>query len=204
MVKNVFLLFIASLMTIVMSPKILSATDDVDLTGVSDAKAVETVIAEPEPEPVVTKAPVAGYAPAAPVAMAATPANNIQIAGRTIEIVGVGSTTVDAGNHVNKYGSLLYGHNSTGVFGGILNIGVGSTFTVTYGGVTTTYRVANAVMFEKNNGLLQVNGSGDFMNATSRAVYMGTHYSIALMTCAGTSYGNGDASHRYVLFANAI
>ena len=153
MVKNVFLLFIASLMTIVMSPKILSATDDVDLTGVSDAKAVETVIAEPEP--VVAKAPVAGYAPAAPVAMAATPANNIQIAGRTIEIVGVGSTTVDAGNHVNKYGSLLYGHNSAGVFGGILNMGVGSTFTVTYGGVTTTYRVANAVMFEKNLDSLQ-------------------------------------------------
>lgn len=201
MVKNVFLLFIASLMTIVMSPKILSATDDVDLTGVSDAKAVETVIAESEVEPVVTKAPVAGYAPAAPVA---TPANNIQIAGRSIEIVSVGSTTVDAGNHVNKYGSLLYGHNSVGVFGGILNMGVGSTFTVTYGGVTTTYRVANAVMFEKNNGLLQVNGSGNFMDATSRAVYMGTHYSIALMTCAGASYGNGDASHRYVLFANAI
>lgn len=201
MVKNVFLLFIASLITIVMSPKILSATDDVDLTGVSDAKAVETVIAEPEPEPVVTKAPVAGYAPAAPVAM---PANNIQIAGRTIEVVGVGSTTVDAGNHVNKYGSLLYGHNSAAVFGGILNLGVGSTFTVTYGGVTTTYQVANAVMFEKNNGLLQVNGSGSFMEATSRAIYMGTHYSVALMTCAGTSYGNGDASHRYVLFANAV
>lgn len=200
MVKNVFLLLIASLMTIVMSPSVLTATDDVKVTRVSDARAVETVpLPEPEPEPIVTKAPVAGYAP-----VYRAPANNVVIGGRTLEVIPVGSTLVDAGNHVNKYGSLLYGHNSYNVFGSVLGMGVGSTFTVTYGGVTTTYRVANAITFEKNGELLQLNGSGNFMDAVSRAVHMGAHYDISVMTCAGQSLGNGDATHRYVLFANAV
>ena len=29
-------------------------------------------------------------------------------------------------------------------------------------------------------------------------------YDVALFTCHGTSYGNGDASHRLVVFANAV
>ena len=29
-------------------------------------------------------------------------------------------------------------------------------------------------------------------------------YDVALLTCAGTPYGNGDASHRLVVFANRI
>ena len=197
MLRSFILSLIASAMTVAMSPLILTAADDVTITGVSDARAVETVPL-PEPEPVVTKAPAAGYAPVA------IPANNIVIAGRTIEVIGVGSTALDAGGHVNKYGSFYYGHNSAAVFGGVLNMGVGSTFTVTYGGVTTTYQVANAVTFEKNGDLLQLNGYGNFMDSVSRAVYMGTQYSVSLMTCAGTSLGGGDATHRYVLFANAI
>ena len=196
MVKNMFLLLIASLMTIVMSPTVLTATDDVTVTRVSDARAVETV---PLPEPVVAKAPVAGYAP-----VYQAPANNMLIGGRMLEVIPVGSTLVDAGNHVNKYGSLLYGHNSYNVFAPVLNMDIGSTFTVTYNGVTTTYRVAYTKTFEKNGELLQLNGSGDFMDAVSRAVYMGTSYGISVMTCAGQSLGNGDATHRYVLFANAV
>ena len=198
MFKNFILLFISSLITITMSPAILTATDDVTVTGVSDARAVETVIAEPEPEPVVTKAPVAGYAPAA------MPANNVQIAGRTIEMIPVGSLELDAGGHVNKYGALLYGHNSAAVFGGVLGMGAGSTFTVTYGGVTTTYQVVKAEHFQKNGDLLQYEGYGDFMDAVSRAVFMGVPYDIAVMTCDGTPLGGGDATERYVLFANAI
>ena len=198
MVKNTFLLIVASLITIMMSPSVLTATDDVTVTRVSDARAVETVPL-PEPESVVAKAPVAGYAP-----VYRAPTNNVLIGGRTLEVIPVGSTTVDAGNHVNKYDSLLYGHNSYNVFAPVLSMGVGSTFTVTYGGVTTTYQVANAITFEKNGELLQLNGSGNFMNPVSRAVHMGVHYDIAVMTCAGQSLGGGDATHRYVLFANAV
>lgn len=202
MVRSLFLLFISGLIGVVMNPGVLTAADMVNVTRVSDAKAVETVVLpEPEPEPVaVAKAPVAGYAPAY-----VAPANNIQIAGRTLEVVTVGSTTVDARNHVNRYGSrFLYGHNSAGVFGGLTSMGAGSVFAVTNGGVTTNYRVANVVIFEKNGDLLQLNGTGNFMGAVASGIHMGVQYDLAVMTCYGTSYGNGDASHRYVVFANAI
>ena len=62
------------------------------------------------------------------------------------------------------------------------------------------------VIFEKNaeSELLQLNGFGDYMYAVSLAVFDGVQYDMALMTCYGTSYGNGDASHRLVIFANMI
>lgn len=141
---------------------------------------------------------------AAPVYTA--PANNIAIAGRTIEVVDVASTTVDAGNHVNRFrGKLLYGHNSAGVFGAILGLGAGATFSVATNGVTTNYRVARTETFEKNatTGQLQLNGMGSYMNGVAAAYYGGVYYDMALMTCAGVSYGNGDASHRFVIFAVA-
>jgi sortase (surface protein transpeptidase) len=135
------------------------------------------------------------------------PANSITIAGRTIEIVNVASTTVDAGNHVNKYGEkFLYGHNSYNVFGALLGLNSGATFSVTTDGITKNYIVSRAETFEKNRktGKLQKDGKGSLMYAVSLATYGGASYDLALMTCAGTSYGNGDASHRYVLFANQI
>ena len=135
------------------------------------------------------------------------PANSIQIAGRNLEIVDVADTRIDAGSHVNKYGDkFLYGHNSAGVFGGLASLGVGSTFSVNYGGMLTNYRVAKTVIFEKNEaeGKLQLNGSGSYMLSVSQARNAGVQYSIALMTCAGTSLGNGRATHRLVIFANVI
>ena len=57
-------------------------------------------------------------------------------------------------------------------------------------------------MFEKNqeNGRLQLDGSGNYMNSVSTA----WGHSIALMTCAGQSLGSGDATHRLVVFADAL
>lgn len=197
--KRLFLFIIFGLFGVVSNPGILTATDTFTATGLDNTGVVETVpLPEPEPEPM--KAPSAGYT-------YVPPANNIQFAGRVIQIVDVGDTRVDAGNHVNKYGSkFLYGHNSWGVFGSLPSLGVGSTFTVTYGGTTTTYQVANTVIFEKNpeTGLLQKDGFGDYMVSVASAIDEGKYYDMALMTCYGTSYGNGDASHRWVVFANAI
>ena len=134
-------------------------------------------------------------------------ANYIAISGRNISVVDVGSTAVNAGDHVNKYGPrFYYGHNSGAVFGGLINYGVGSGFSIYYDGVMHNYRVAKVMIFEKNvsNGNLQLNGSGSYMRSVSEARSEGVQYNVALMTCYGTSYGNGDASHRLVLFANEI
>ena len=133
--------------------------------------------------------------------------NYISISGRDIPVVDVDSTAVNAGDHVNKYGSrFYYGHNTGTVFGGLVNYGVGSSFAINYNGARHNYRVAKVVIFEKNVelGLLQLNGSGSYMNSVAAARSEGVQYDVSLMTCYGTSYGNGDASHRYVVFANEI
>ena len=195
MANRLFLLIIAGLIGVVCNPVALTATDNYAATGLDDSNIVETV---PLPEPV--KAPAAGYT-------YIPPANNIQYAGRVIQIVDVGDTSVDAGGHVNKYGSrFLYGHNSWSVFGALPGLGAGSTFAVSYAGATTTYQVARTVVFEKNpeNGLLQIDKFGDYMYSVASGIYDGVQYDMALMTCYGESYGNGDASHRFGVFANAV
>ena len=214
MAKSLFLIILSSFIGVFASAEFLTAADSVT-AGQPDFDAVETVEIVEAEEPETEEASVAttNYTPApvrttpvytAPVYTA--PANNITIAGRTLEIVDVADTTVDSGNHVNKYGSkFLYGHNSGAVFGSLVNLGIGSTFTVTYGGVVTNYQVAKVMIYEKNtsNGRLQLNGSGNYMRGVANAVSDGVHYDLSIMTCYGTSYGNGDASHRLVLYAYA-
>ncbi|MDO4747358.1 MAG: hypothetical protein Q4A70_03420 [Candidatus Saccharibacteria bacterium] len=133
--------------------------------------------------------------------------NYISVNGRNISVVDVASTAVNAGDHVNKYGArFYYGHNTGAVFGGLVNYGVGSSFSIYYGGVMHNYRVAKVMIFEKNvsNGHLELNGSGNYMRSVADARSGGVQYDVSLMTCYGTSYGDGDASHRLVLYANEI
>ncbi len=205
MCKRLLFLIIAGLFGVFCNPETLTASDSFTLSGMDSSGVVET-IPLPEPEPVAEIATLQVGAPSAGYAYV-PPANNIQYAGRVIQIVDVGDTVVDAGNHVNKYGDrFLYGHNSWGVFGALPNMGAGSVFSVTYGGVTTNYQIVKTEIFEKNpdSGLLQIGGFGDYMYSVATAIYNGVPYDLSLMTCYGESYGNGDASHRYVVFANAI
>lgn len=206
--KRLFLLLFSAFIGIIASPEILMASDSFDVQGLDNGRIVETVpiVEEPveEQNPVVYTAPT--YVAPAPVYVAPMP-NAISVTGKTLEIVDVADTAVDSGNHVNKYGErFLYGHNSAGVFGGLVNLGAGSVFSVTYGGATTNYQVAKIVVFEKNveTGTLQLNGAGSYMRSVADAKSEGVQYGLSLMTCYGTSYGNGDASHRLVIFANAI
>ena len=210
--KRLTMILFSSFVGIFSNPELLMASDSVALTGLDNTGIVETIIfvpepepdPEPEPEPVyeepVYEEPVYYYEP-----VYYTPYNNIQIAGRTIEVVDVDDTAINAGDHVNKYGDkFLYGHNSWSVFGGLVNLGAGDTFTMEYNGNVINYQIRQVVIYEKNDGRLQLNGSGSYMLSVSRAKYDGVEYDLSLMTCYGTSYGNGDASHRLVLFANAF
>ena len=133
--------------------------------------------------------------------------DSITIAGRTLPVISVGDTTADSGNHVNKYGDkFYYGHNSGAVFGGLVNLAEGSTFSVTLNGATVNYHIAKRQIFEKNreNGRLELNGSGSYMWNVAAARHSGVQYDVSIMTCHGVSYGDGDASERLVLFANRI
>ena len=77
---------------------------------------------------------------------------------------------------------------------------VGEVITITEGGVIANYQVTDIVTYEKTaDGYL--NGDRGLMGRIMRSA-MG--HTVALMTCAGTSYGNGDASHRLVVYADAI
>jgi len=218
MAKSLFLIILAGLFGVIMNPGMMSATDVVSVTGIDNSKIVETVILpEPEPEPesaqgavrennsaVSIGAPVAGARYEEPVQHTEPALKNYNVTVYSSEIVANNLSY----NDIYKTGKLLYAHNSWNLFGNLPSLGWGEYFTVTEGGVTRTYRVENVIVYEKNveRGLLQRNGKGSYMRAVLNATDKdtGMHYNLAMMTCYGTSFGNGDASHRYVIFANEV
>ncbi|MBR2803383.1 sortase [Candidatus Saccharibacteria bacterium] len=197
-----FLALMAGFLGLLTNPSALSASDTVQIVGISNLGVVETIVPEPEPEVEEVKVATIVAAPVAGVAYEYAEPEGISIGGRVIPIYDVDSTVYDAGNHVNRFGKLLYGHNSGAVFARLNELGVGSTFTIREGGEAITYVVAEVAMFEKNqeNGRLQIDGSGNYMNSVAKA----WGHSVALMTCAGTPLGGGDATHRLVVFADAL
>ena len=200
MARRLFLFLSACLIGVICNPYILTAADHFSVIGLDNTNIVETIPPKKEPAPEPVFAPPIVSAPI-------IPSNNIKIAGRILPIIDVSDTAIDSGDHVNKYGGqFYYGHNNGMVFGGLASLGIGSGFSITYNGVTTNYQVANITTFEKNpsTGQLQLNGAGDLMYPVAQAQNNGIQYSIAIMTCAGNLYGNGDASHRLVIFANAV
>lgn len=207
MAKRLFLLLILGLFNIAMTPGFLMAADEVVLSDINPSKIYQTIeIVEEEPEEIYEEIAYADTIEEAPVyyePVYVAPSNSIAVAGRVINIVDVDNTAVDAADHVNKYGDkFLYGHNSSRVFGGLYGVGVGSVFTVVYNGVSTNYQVQEAVTYEKASGTT-LSVDGVVYNMRSIVKGLG-RYDMVLMTCAGESYGNGDASHRLVIYANAI
>lgn len=123
----------------------------------------------------------------------------------TFTITNYSAEIVEHPNYTGIYktGKLAYAHNTKNLFGSLNSYSVGTIFNLVENGATTTYRVSDIKIFEKNpeNGKLQLNGSGDYMGTVTKTAF---YHNIALMTCAGTSYGNGDASHRLVIFADQV
>ncbi len=220
--KRLFLLLIFSLIGVVYNPQILIA-NQVGSINAPVFNDVETIIeTEVEEQPVVdTQQPTSSVVLASsqevstePVVV--VPSNNITIGGRYIPLYQMGSTDAVLDNAASKYGNFIYGHNSGNVFGVLYNSWVGQTFSVTVDGVTTDYVVSDIVIYEKNqaNGLLQVNGRGNYMSNVANAIkkYIDadtgqvslTYYSLSLMTCYGTMLSGSDATHRLVIFAYEI
>lgn len=227
MLKHLMIILFSAFLGIIGAPEVLMASEDFLPNGLNSEKIVETVqieeeppVEEPAPEPVQTNT-VTAYnttpvVPAPVYQAPAVPANRIEIGGRTIEIIDSNDTRNDAGKYVARYNDrFMYGHNSSVVFDVLYRVGIGSTFSVTYGGVTTMYQIKNIIIYRKTGDTsLRVEDANSDINGEDVAMkYVakegrekenGRKYSIALMTCYGTSYGNGDASHRLVVFANAI
>ncbi len=220
--KRLIILLLSSFIGIVANPEMLTASDSVAISGIDNAHIVETVILPEPAEEIVTVSELVqpvnniqstGYVQSTPVIVSPVvaqtpivPANNIKIAGKTLELDATSDTANDSGTKVLKYGSkFLYGHNSANVFGILYNVSLGETFTITENDVVTEYVVKEVVIFEKiDDYTLSENGKNLKMSAVARARHNGVAHDLSLMTCYGTSYGNGDASHRLVLFADKI
>lgn len=148
----------------------------------------------------VSSVPVSGYrAPAA--SQTTSTATNVFHIG---EPTPVYDTAVDAGNGVMRYmtygGRFLYAHSNR-AFNPIKYLGVGSTFTATLDGVTSTYRVSARYIYNKAADL-----DGKANNQRRINIYTardgGVRHSLSLMTCGNGS--NDDGNYRIVLYADAI
>ena len=201
--KIIALVLLSSFIGIMGNPELLTASDSVSVTGVDYADAVETI--EPEPvEPEVAEvqeiANYGGYhtTVSAPEAGAySVPVNNIQIAGHTVALNYTDTTLSDAGSAIQGWyyasGRYIYAHNYPYVFGhldamydnGTL---IGTSFTVTWNGVTTTYTIRAAEV--RTLAAQSARNAG-----TIQGYYGETQHAMALMTC----YGDGS---RLVMFAD--
>ena len=192
MAKRLFLLFLVCVFEMTGLSLDLTAADTF-VSGMPDFAAVETVPEpepEPEPEPAAPLAPVAGYE--VPVKQTVNYTVTIYSGEMVVHNLSYGD--------LYKTGKLIYGHNSSNLLGNLGHLSIGEVFTITEGGVTSNYQVTNMVMYEKTpDGFL--NGDWDLMGQIMRTA-MGND--VAIMTCAGQSYGNGDASHRLVVYANRV
>ena len=188
--KRLFLFISICALVMVAQPQFLTACDAVVLTGVDDSTAVLTTpLSDPEPESIPDPAPATGVAP-----VAATMSINYNVTIVTGEIVADNLSY----SAIYRTGKFIYGHNSSNLLGNLGNLNIGDNFTITENGVVSNYRVADKVLYEKSaNGYL--NGS---WSLTYDVEVNASGHSVSLMTCAGTSYGNGDASHRLVVFAD--
>ena len=210
--KRLFLLLFSAFIGIIASPEILMASDDFAITGLNNAGITETVPivveeSEPEEEEVANTDSARetsynyqnygeDYTPE-PVSWTKNYTVSINIGSVDEYTDTVYSLSY---SHIYKFRKMIYGHNTANLLGSLPSLSYGEIFTITEGGVTKEYRVMDTAVYAKTaDGNLE--GNPKLMGKIANTA-MG--YDAALLTCYGTSYGNGDASHRYVVFADAI
>lgn len=199
--KRLFLLITAILIGVAWTPEFLTAED---ATGAKapEFHAVETVV-EPEPEIEEVATEVAWTAPTAEVVpVAYVP----QVVNYTVTTyIGNINEYVNTASNLSyydiyKFQKLIYGHNSGNLLGDLSGRYMGEVFTITENGVVRNYQVAGITIYAKT-------ADGNLENDPSlmrNIAYGAMGHDVALMTCCGTSYGNGDASHRLVIYADAV
>ena len=213
MARRLFLILFASFIGVLMNPDFLTA-DDYFQAKKPGYNAVETVLSEPkpEPEPVVSKVrqkTVANSVPR-PVVAKATQAVATPVAPKTVNytvsyyINDVNEYTNSAKNlsysGIYKFRKMIYGHNSANLLGSLSSRKVGEIITITEGGVAKNYRVAAISTYRKtSDGYLENNAY--LMNDIANTA-MG--HTLALLTCHGKSIGKSDATHRLVIYVDAI
>ena len=210
MVKRVCLLLLSCLVSIMMSPSILTATDNVELLSVSDARTVETVPL-PEPEPEVEseafvetvyayRASTTAKAPQAGVVVAPViPNYNV-----TTYIGSVSAYTASSSNlsysEIYKYNKMIYGHNTANLLGSLAERYIGETITITEGGVARSYVVSAKIYYNKTSDG-NLNNDPHLMRDIANTAL---GHDLALLTCAGQMLGGGDATQRLVVYIDAI
>ena len=214
MTKQVFLVLVAAAASVGLNSAILTASDDFSVKlpdfghhkVLSEATEVpETAEAEPDLAAeagligVGTGAQIFANTPSTPVISAPAPLNY-----RVTTVVGSASEFISIHQNLSysqiyRFEKLIYGHNTANLLGNLSTLTPGQIFTVTEGGTTTNYQVASVVYYQ--NTETGLNGDPALM---TRIAYSALGYDTALMTCAGTPYGNGNATQRLVVFANRV
>ena len=189
MARSLFL-FIVCILGVAVNPLALSATDRVAVTRIDESNIVETV---PLPEPNSgADVQLAAYVPVV------TNYTVTKYIGTKAEFNATAASL--SYSDIYKFGKMIYGHNSWALLGNLAERYAGEIITITEGGVVSNYRVAESVLYAKTpDGRLE--GDPGLMSSIARTA-MG--HDVALFTCAGTSYGNGDASHRLVVYADRV
>lgn len=183
MKKYILMMLFSSFVGIFANPEILSASNSVKTFDLDANKIVQTVIPE---VPEVAEEVHSGLA-YAPVYEPRIFAVGVTVYKNDIEVNP---------NYSDIYqtGKLIYAHNTSGLLRGLYDLYNGDTFTIN--GVT--YNVSERVVYEKTDAY-SLNGSRAVMKNLKNSAY---GHDFALMTCYGTSLGNGDATHRLVIFAD--
>ena len=141
-----------------------------------------------------------GSLPAAPVAgvyeapAAYVPNYNVTIHSDTMIADGLSYSDIYMTRKV------VYGHNTVNLLGNLRNLSVGDELTITNYGAAHRYVVSDVSLYAKT-------ADGNLENDPKlmrRIAYSAMGHSLALFTCAGTPYGNGDASHRLVVYVDEI
>ncbi|MBR5647718.1 hypothetical protein IKW73_02140 [Candidatus Saccharibacteria bacterium] len=194
MFKRILAIFLFSSLWMILQPELLTASNPIVVTGLNNAGIVETVIPEPEPEPIIEPAPVY-YAPVAYVPQVA----NYTVTAKTAAFVAEPSYS-----DIYMTRKLIYAHNSSGLMGNLVNRYVGEIFTITEGGITRNYRVMDIRIYTLTDAYtLSFAGVGYKMLDT--AISGANGYDVALMTCYGAYNASlGTSGQRFFVYANAV